>query len=86
MINTSSTPNINEYNEPKVFTYPNPDIITTVKRNQEHFTRREIEGEIGARQLQQLIGWPSTTSFFEIINNNLITNCSITSDDIHRSQ
>jgi hypothetical protein len=39
-----------------------------------------------ARSLQQEIGWPSTTTFKNIIKNNLIINSGITIDDINRAE
>ncbi len=55
--------------------------VTTVGANKSHFHRAEIEGADKARILQQDLGWPSTQHFIDIVNNNMLNNCTITADD-----
>ena len=63
----------------------NYSLLSTVKSNKSYFTRKEIEGADKARLLQAKLGWPSTADLKRYINNNLIINCPITSDDIARA-
>ena len=61
-------------------------LIQSVKKNQQYFTNQEIEAALHARKIQQQIGWPSTQAFKSIVAGNLITNCTVTVDDITRSE
>ena len=65
--------------------FTSTDVISTVNNNKRHFSKREIEGAIVARQLQQTIGWTSTTTFISYIKNNAINNCTVSIDDVHRA-
>ena len=58
----------------------------TVTNNKTYYSRREIQGADRARALQATLGWPSTSTFLRIINNNLIHNSTITADDIKRAE
>ena len=60
--------------------------LSTVKDNKAYFHKREIEGADNARILQQLLNWPSTQKFKEIIAGNQLRNCDITVDDINRAE
>ena len=59
--------------------------ITAVDNNKEYFTRAEIEGVDEARDLQQLLVWPSDQQLTKILQDNLIINCHLTSDDVKRA-
>ena len=59
--------------------------FSTVKANKEYFSSRDIEGADRARVLQQLLQWPSTADFKRYINENLLINCDVTSDDVNRA-
>ena len=59
--------------------------LQTVAENEKMYSRREVEGAKMARHLQSIIGFPSTSGFINIINNNLIRNCGVTADDITRA-
>jgi hypothetical protein len=79
----------NYYNS-TVTNYSNPSssktsFVQTVNSNKEFFTKSEIDKADKARLLQSQLGWPSTQAFIKYVNNNLITNCGITGDDIHRA-
>ena len=58
----------------------------TVQENKRFFTQDEIKGAEEARRIQQLIGWPSTTTFKRIVALNMLRNCPITVDDIVRAE
>ena len=60
--------------------------LQRVDDNKAFYTRRQIEGADTARRIQASIGFPSTPVFKQIIQNNLIRNCGITSDDISRAE
>ena len=60
--------------------------LSTVKENKTYFHKREIEGADNARILQQLLNWPSTQNFKEIIASNQLRNCNTTVDDINRAE
>ena len=61
-------------------------LLTTVQDNKKYFTKKEIEGANRARDLQQLIGWPSTATYKTCITNNLIHNTKVNVDDINRAE
>ena len=50
------------------------------------FHRQEIKGAGEARRLQKLVGWSSTRNFKESIQNYQIRNCTVTTDDISKSE
>ncbi len=55
--------------------------LLTVAGNKASFTRREIEGADKARALYRKIRPPSEKDFNDILDNQLIRNCPVTSDD-----
>jgi hypothetical protein len=59
--------------------------LNTVAGNKGNYTRREIEGANKARALYKKIGRPSEKEFNDILQNNLIRNCPVTSDDAKRA-
>ena len=59
--------------------------LSTVAKNKEYFTRREIRGADLARDLQGRIAWPSDDEYKNIVSNNLLTNCTVQVDDISRA-
>jgi hypothetical protein len=59
--------------------------LLTVAGNKASFTRREIEGADKARALYRKIGPPSEKDFNDILDNQLIRNCPVTSDDAKRA-
>ena len=60
-------------------------LLNTIDYNKSLFTKIQIRQAEKARKLQQLIGWPGTEAFKNIIQNNMVKNCSITVDDIDRA-
>jgi hypothetical protein len=55
--------------------------LTTVAGNKARFTRRELEGADKAQELYRKIEQPSEKMFNDILDNNRIRNCPVTSDD-----
>ena len=60
--------------------------LATVNANKKYFTSNEIQGANNAREMQQIIGWPSTTTFKKIVKKNLTCNSKVTIDDINRAE
>jgi len=56
--------------------------LQTVAGNKKFYTNEEIHRADKARKYQALIGWPSTSLYIKILNNNLVNNCDITVDDV----
>jgi hypothetical protein len=75
---SQQTTNVSSSNENYLF-------LNTVAENKATYTRREIEGADKARLLYKKIGRPSEQEFTEILQDNLIRNCPVTSDDAKRA-
>ena len=60
-------------------------LLNTVDFNKYLFTIRQVKKAESVRLLQHNLGWPGITVFKKLIQNNLITNCNITVDDIERA-
>ena len=61
------------------------NLITTVQKNKEFWTQKEIQGAENARSLQEHLSWPGTTTLKHYITNNLINNTTVTTEDIDRA-
>lgn len=61
--------------------------FSTVAKNKEHFSTREIEGAHRAQILQSRVGWPSDKDFKEALNRKgqSIINADITANDVSRA-
>ena len=59
--------------------------IQNVRDNTKFLTKEEIVRALKASRYQYILCWPSTTSYINIVENNIITKCDINSDDIKRS-
>ena len=57
-------------------------LVNTVADNRSKYTNRDYSRAIAARQLQQIMGRPSTRNFLHLVENNLLPNCPITRRDI----
>ena len=57
-------------------------LVSTVEENKTKYTNRDYERAVLARNLQKIIGRPSTRDFMNIVENNLLPNCPITRRDI----
>jgi len=64
----------------------NYSFVSTVKSNKNVFTRDQINRADRARKLQEYIGWPSTSSFKNYIQKNLIKNTDVCIEDINRAE
>jgi hypothetical protein len=59
--------------------------LNTVAGNKANLTWREIEGTDKARTLYRKIGHPAEQEYNEILDNNSIQNCPVTSNDARRA-
>ena len=50
-------------------------LVNTVADNRSKYNNRDYSGAAVARQLQQIIGRPSTRTYLYIIAENLLSNC-----------
>ena len=66
--------------------HANINLLSTVAQNKSFWTQKEIKGANDAREMQEALAWPGTNTFKHYIKNNLITNTSITTDDITRAE
>jgi hypothetical protein len=60
--------------------------LQSVNENKQFFSNEEVKKANKARQIQQEIGWPSSSNFKSIVATNFIRNCNITVDDINRAE
>ena len=63
----------------------NTQLISTVKENKSFFTNQDILLADKACQLQEYIGWPSTTNFKKYVCKYLLVNCSTTVSNIDQA-
>ena len=77
--NVEETNNINE-NEIIDYSY-----LQTVQENKNFLTKEEVSRASKARRYQLILGWPSTTNYLKMVENNMITNCDINTDNIKRA-
>lgn len=57
-------------------------LVNTVAKNRTLYTDRAYKRAVLARQIQKMIGRPSTAEFIKIVDKNLLPNCPITRADI----
>ena len=57
-------------------------LVNTVAENKSKYTNRDYSCAVLARQIQQIMGRPSTRSYRNIIDKNLLPNCPITRRNI----
>ena len=57
-------------------------LVNTVADNKAKYTSRDYSCALMARNIQKIIGRPSTQAFIKIVNNNQLPNCPITSRNI----
>ena len=65
--------------------FKNYSFFSTVSGNKTYFTQQEFKGADNSRQLQEYLSFPSSNILKTYVNQNLITNCKITADDINRA-
>ena len=61
-------------------------MVNTVKDNAEGFSRRQVEQAQRARELQAIVGNPSTADLKAIVQSNQLANCPVTPQDIDRAE
>ena len=59
--------------------------LQTVKENKNFLTKEKIARASKARRYQSILCWPFTTSYINIVDNNMITNGDINLDDRKRA-
>ena len=57
-------------------------MVNTVANNKENYTNRAYGRAVLARNIQKLIGRPTSAEFMKIVSLNLIPNCPVNRDDI----
>ena len=71
---------INDY-----FSSTNISLLQSVNKSKDLYTKKQVRLAELARKTQEQMGWPGTKKFKHIVQNNLISNCKFTVDDIDRS-
>jgi len=61
-------------------------LVTTVENNTNKYTVKEYSYAKKARDLQNIIGRPSTQDLFSYVDKNLIPNCPVSRQDILRAE
>ena len=56
--------------------------LQTVRENQKGFTQREYDRALQARKLMHIVGAPTFENFKSMLQQNIIINCPITTQDI----
>ena len=64
----------------------NYSFLNTVSDNKQYFSAQEIKGADTSRKLQEYLFFPDANTFKGYVNQNLLTNCEITADDINRGE
>ena len=59
--------------------------LKNVKEHKKYRTKEKISRVSKARIYQYILCWPSTTSYINIVGNNMITNCDISSYEIKKA-
>lgn len=57
-------------------------LVTTVDGKKSKYTSRDYSTALYARQLQNILGFPSTRTYIKVIENKLLSNCPVTKQDI----
>ena len=60
--------------------------MSTVAKNMEVFTKKEVKDANDARRGLELVGYPSERDFTDMVRSNMIHNCDITTNDIKNAQ
>ena len=78
---TSTTVPFNDYSNKPVNSYL---FLQTVESNKNSFSKKDIARANAAQALQQRLGFPGTTTLVSYLRQNLLTNASVRSDDVHQ--
>ena len=82
--------NLNIY-YPEIITLPTERgdtdyyFLSNVNVNMEYFTCADIEGADRARNLQQILVWPSNQKLINTLSDNLIINCHVLMDNMRHA-
>jgi hypothetical protein len=60
--------------------------VTMVEENKNKYSSRDVQQAEFARKVQDMIGRPSTQHYINIIRNNQLPNCAITTEDIKMAE
>ena len=61
-------------------------LVTTVADNTNNFSNADYSQAMLAREIQKIIGQPTTRAFIYFIKNNLLLNCPVTCRDVLRAE
>ena len=61
-------------------------LVQTVRSNYEGFTKKDINADKAARQLQGMISNPSEKDYGGMVSSNMIKNCPIDSTDVSNAR
>ena len=61
-------------------------MVNTVAGNEEGYTKRQLKEAKAARELQAIVGSPSTADLKAMLNSNQIANCPVTSEHVDRAE
>ena len=61
-------------------------LVNTVQENSEGYSKRQVLQAKQARDLQAILGNPSTRDLKTIIESNQLANCPVSSDDVERAE
>jgi hypothetical protein len=59
--------------------------LNTVIENKSHFTKRQVGQANAAQALYRKLGHPSEKGFVDLLDNKLLINCPITSEDVKQA-
>jgi len=62
------------------------NVVTTVKKNREGFTKRQVEEATQARKTYRMLGCPSLENFKNMIRMNALKNCPVTVEAINNAE
>ena len=57
-------------------------LVNTVDENKSRYTNRDYQRALIARKIQNTVRRPLTRNFMNIVKQNLLKNCPITTEDI----
>ena len=61
-------------------------VVNTMAENKKKYTNNDYLRAMRARELQMIVGRPSTAAFLELINTNMIANCPVTPADVEAAE
>ena len=61
---------------------PSTIMVNTVAYNKVNYTNRAYSRAVLARNIQKIVGRPSTKEYIQIVERNLLLNCPVTREDI----